>query len=754
MCKRHCLLVLSVVIGTAIWSCDTPVETDVQPPTLRVSPRADTTYAVGDTLAFSVQVVGPDGAQMDTVGVEWGVSDTSVAVLVGEGLLRARTNGTTAVLAELGESRDSASLVVQQRPAGIMIADTPDSLELEVGDSVALTATVTDARGAVIHEASTMWSSSDSSVVTVSQTGVAHAVDAGTAAVRAWIDTMGSAAVTIHNRLAGPDDMEIGPMGVGGPPLGDMTAEEPERGASTGLGPEAGPATPVIGMPSAMGGRTVTHSTNDLLWRNRQTGANVVWEMVDTVVLAYHESPVALPGDWEAVGVGNLLSGTHAVVWRNQATGENGVWQGRSSVFFPLPVVADQAWEIAAVGDLVGEPYADLVWRNASTGAIGVWEMDPNLNVANWHPLPRVEDSAWDIVGIGQLAGSTRPDIAWRNTVTGENGVWEMEGASVTRRHGINQVADTLWVIDAVGDFAGSGVADLLWRHRVSGHTVLWEMAGYNYVTWHEIGTVDAGWEVVDADNMVQVDHLGGFGSALIDGEVEQTEWAEALAFNTEVELGTYGEPLPTTLYFMTDSTNVYLAGVIETQGLEFSRGWFGWQFDSDHSGGNVSHLDDFVQFFDDIPAGLMTAGEFRDGAYHNCTLQGCGGGEDVYFGGTHDLAVAIYGSPDTIRYEMSHPLDSGDSLDISAAPGDYLGVVVITHLTDANGDGHQARTLHGVIATAPASGATASGLLQSTESTGSDVSATGQFVVFLPYHQMMTIDPNGFVRVELRHPH
>lgn len=49
------------------------------------------------------------------------------------------------------------------------------------------------------------------------------------------------------------------------------------------------------------------------------------------------------------------------------------------------------------------------------------------------------------------------PDILWRNTSTGENYVWYMDGVTLIGSAQINTVPDTDWQIVGIGDFNGDG---------------------------------------------------------------------------------------------------------------------------------------------------------------------------------------------------------------------------------------------------------------------------------------------------------
>ena len=91
-----------------------------------------------------------------------------------------------------------------------------------------------------------------------------------------------------------------------------------------------------------------------------------------------------------------------------------------------LSAITDQTWTIVGVGDFNGDGKPDILWRNTSTGADVVWYMN-GATMTSYAALSAVTDQTWTIVGVGDLNGDGKPDILWRNTSTGANVVWYMK---------------------------------------------------------------------------------------------------------------------------------------------------------------------------------------------------------------------------------------------------------------------------------------------------------------------------------------
>jgi hypothetical protein len=58
-----------------------------------------------------------------------------------------------------------------------------------------------------------------------------------------------------------------------------------------------------------------------------------------------------------------------------------------------------------------------------------------------------VSDVNWQIGGVDDFNADGRPDILWRNSLTGKNGVWYMNGAVRIGAEYVPTVTDLAWKI-------------------------------------------------------------------------------------------------------------------------------------------------------------------------------------------------------------------------------------------------------------------------------------------------------------------
>ena len=67
-------------------------------------------------------------------------------------------------------------------------------------------------------------------------------------------------------------------------------------------------------------------------------------------------------------------------------------------------------------------------------------------------------------MGTADLNNDGKPDILWRNTATGANMVWYMDGITYTAYAMLTTVGSP-WKIVGTGDFNNDGKPDILWRN-------------------------------------------------------------------------------------------------------------------------------------------------------------------------------------------------------------------------------------------------------------------------------------------------
>src|SRR5262249_42094987 len=160
------------------------------------------------------------------------------------------------------------------------------------------------------------------------------------------------------------------------------------------------------------------------------------------------------------------------------ATGQNYVYLMNGTSIIGegyLRTVADQDWEVAGIGDFDGDGKDDILWRHALTGDNYLYPMNGLAIKASEGYLRTVADLDWNVAGVGDFDGDGKADILWRNSASGQNYLYPMDGTAIKPGEGfIRTVADVRWEIKGVGDFDGDGMADILRRNSATGENYLY----------------------------------------------------------------------------------------------------------------------------------------------------------------------------------------------------------------------------------------------------------------------------------------
>jgi uncharacterized protein YjdB len=129
----------------------------------------DRSISVGDEVRLEATPRDKRG-RVVTRPVTWHSEDDAVATISLEGMLVARSSGTTQVTAELDEARSSVAVTVAPTPvAALHVSPPPESVS--AGDSFALTATPLDRWAGPLTGRTVAWTVSDVSVAVVTAGG-------------------------------------------------------------------------------------------------------------------------------------------------------------------------------------------------------------------------------------------------------------------------------------------------------------------------------------------------------------------------------------------------------------------------------------------------------------------------------------------------------------------------------------------------------------------------------------------------------
>lgn len=129
-----------------------------------------------------------------------------------------------------------------------------------------------------------------------------------------------------------------------------------------------------------------------------------------------------------------------------------------------------------AAGDINGDFRSDVMWRNTSTGANEAWLMDGRFTPATRTLITSAV--AWELLTLADFDGDGLSDVFWRNTSTGQTATWYIRPATPVYTATATQPFS--WRLVGAGDFDGDAKADLFWRGD-TGATQIWFSTGTGF---------------------------------------------------------------------------------------------------------------------------------------------------------------------------------------------------------------------------------------------------------------------------------
>ena len=146
---------------------------------------AQSSLQVGQTTQATAVLLDRYNNQL-SLPVVWSTSDTSLATVSGSGLVTARSPGSVSIIATRGYKSGSATLTVV--PSTVSVASVTVSLpasSLSVGQTERATATLRDSSNNVVTGPPVVWSSSNASAATLTDSGMVTALAAGSTMISA-----------------------------------------------------------------------------------------------------------------------------------------------------------------------------------------------------------------------------------------------------------------------------------------------------------------------------------------------------------------------------------------------------------------------------------------------------------------------------------------------------------------------------------------------------------------------------------------
>lgn len=221
----------------------------------------------------------------------------------------------------------------------------------------------------------------------------------------------------------------------------------------------------------------------DLLWRNFENGKNTLWQMSNFAKLGNDGLTQVSNTTWFIAASGDFDNdGNIDLLWRNAYDGQNKIWlmDGTTRLgVVDLRSVASQNLSIGGVADFNNDGNVDILWHNSKNGKNTVWTMDGTIEDATM-TLPSQTGSTWYVGGVADLDQDGGNDIIWRNDAAGQNKVWLMNpfDGTLKQAKSLPTLSNTEWIIGGIVDANNDRNFDIFFRNSRTGREQVWLMDG------------------------------------------------------------------------------------------------------------------------------------------------------------------------------------------------------------------------------------------------------------------------------------
>ncbi len=180
---------MAIIRAVADGVTSSPVTITVTAPpiaSVTVNPSAPQQLMVGSTRMFAATARTSDESTRDDVEVSWTSSNTAVVSIDSTGLATAVGTGMAIIRAVADGVTSAPVMITVIAPQVDSVTVSPSSpQQLTVGEFRIFAATVRTTDGSTLEGAPVTWTSSNTAVMTIDESGLATAVDVGTAMIRA-----------------------------------------------------------------------------------------------------------------------------------------------------------------------------------------------------------------------------------------------------------------------------------------------------------------------------------------------------------------------------------------------------------------------------------------------------------------------------------------------------------------------------------------------------------------------------------------
>ena len=328
--------------------------TTVPVASVTVTPASGSLY-VGQTVQLTATPKDSAGNPLTGRVIAWSSDNTTVATVSTSGLVTGKGAGSATITAATGGKSGTSTITAAIVPVASVVV-SPASASVATGNTVQLTATPKDSAGNTVSGRSITWSSSATSVASVSSSGLVTGVTIGSATITAATGgKSGSSAITV----------------TAPPPPGTHTGwYAAPNGSSSGDGSSGRPWN----LPTALSGGNGKVQPGDTVWLRGGTYAGQFRSTLTGTAAA----PIVVrqyPGERAIIDGGGSTSdtfvadGSYSVFWGFEMTNSDPARCCSTSSFFRADMMVSHATHVKFINMIVHDggpgyytwsPYGDV----------------------------------------------------------------------------------------------------------------------------------------------------------------------------------------------------------------------------------------------------------------------------------------------------------------------------------------------------------------------------------------------------------
>jgi hypothetical protein len=232
--------------------------------------------------------------------------------------------------------------------------------------------------------------------------------------------------------------------------------------------------------------------SDDILWRNTQTGGLFMWSMQGGTLIGSFLGNV--PMVWKLAGTGDFNGdGYSDILWEDTQNYELVIWVMRGTSIVQTYVLPYEL-PVVAIRSFFNNGRSDILLRDYTNGQLYMLVNQGGGNFVE-EPVGPPVSLGWAVIGAADVYGDGGSELFWSSGPSGEIVVWRLNGTTVVQAQLIGSLP-AFWNITGFGDFNGDGKDDILLRNNQSGQIVAWIMSGLAITSEWFSGAPPLEWQI------------------------------------------------------------------------------------------------------------------------------------------------------------------------------------------------------------------------------------------------------------------